>query len=615
MTAQDPNGNVPMPSLSREDLLKKLQSVGIMPFFQRVVQSPTHPVIDVPSLHKEAKDRIKKVIQGCQEPNAVRCFTFHAPPGYGKTHLLSWTRQYLEQQEDLNTLFIYVPPYLAGGKPLENHLLESTYQALWISSQRDKLITPVHQLLVNSYDHVIKERKKIGDLKIPRTWANFFAKILWYSSLKISGKSKDDQTNAIERSFRRRTVLKQAFDKFQRTHSSKVAGISVDWDAFVASCLLARGESLHRDCANRWFRDDPTLPPEILESCYLEQTCQGWQKIRNVLFTLTCLSGLSFCFALDQMENTFHSLNNAGNLPEELLNMGTIVDDLCKTPGFCMLFSFQASEWQLFKRTASPFLRDRMEEGDGTLDLQAISDADAFAVVTERMKHIAWNNLAPLKPPPTEPLFPFSEEEVRQIRLDADSELREFMKILHSRYLSILKNGEPSRPTVHLKITKIEPQEVLSHEPTPIRIYVDHLPPDVDVYFGKEKASQVVCRPEKGHVEVNTPTKLSGEVTVMVQAADNADNKDSYFSMFFAKILAKKPYSQHLDREKFKECRKQKGYTQKRVGNEIAKPHHYISNFETGKINPPDEFFEALAKVYDSPLSAFMKSTSKAKSS
>src|SRR6185369_3538700 len=98
---------------ARDALLLKIAALGVRPFQHQVVQSPWHPIIDVPSLHRDIKDRIRSLIDGRGQVQAIRCLTVTANAGYGKTHLLAWTRELLEQRN--NAVFVYVPPYTTGN--------------------------------------------------------------------------------------------------------------------------------------------------------------------------------------------------------------------------------------------------------------------------------------------------------------------------------------------------------------------------------------------------------------------------------------------------------------------------------------------------------------------
>jgi hypothetical protein len=79
------------------------------PFRYQVMHSPWDPVIDAPSLHREVKNHIRTLVNECGQDKAIRCLTVVGPPGYGKTHLVAWMRQLLDERDD--AVFVYVPPY------------------------------------------------------------------------------------------------------------------------------------------------------------------------------------------------------------------------------------------------------------------------------------------------------------------------------------------------------------------------------------------------------------------------------------------------------------------------------------------------------------------------
>src|SRR3954471_21974925 len=86
-------------------LLERVAFLGARPFASQVVQSPWNAVVDAPSLHGQVKERIRALVAGCGQPEAIRCLTVVAPPGYGKTHMLAWTRQLLDERKD--AVFVY----------------------------------------------------------------------------------------------------------------------------------------------------------------------------------------------------------------------------------------------------------------------------------------------------------------------------------------------------------------------------------------------------------------------------------------------------------------------------------------------------------------------------
>src|SRR5262245_2461271 len=125
-------------------LLERVAFLGPRPFASQVVQSPWNTVVDAPSLHGQVKDRIRTLVVGCGQPEAIRCLTVAAPAGYGKTHLLAWTRQLLDERND--AVFVYVSPYAPGtpgGVTLEQHVMRATLDALWSRSVVEHAELPI----------------------------------------------------------------------------------------------------------------------------------------------------------------------------------------------------------------------------------------------------------------------------------------------------------------------------------------------------------------------------------------------------------------------------------------------------------------------------------------
>src|SRR5262245_61687019 len=98
-----------MSSPAIADLRVQIGMLGARPFQQEIVQSPWNHVVDVDELHAGVKKHIRNLLTTCGQVGTARCLTIHAQPGYGKTHLLSWTRHEIEGAGE--GFFAYVPPY------------------------------------------------------------------------------------------------------------------------------------------------------------------------------------------------------------------------------------------------------------------------------------------------------------------------------------------------------------------------------------------------------------------------------------------------------------------------------------------------------------------------
>jgi DNA-binding XRE family transcriptional regulator len=198
--------------------------------------------------------------------------------------------------------------------------------------------------------------------------------------------------------------------------------------------------------------------------------------------------------------------------------------------------------------------------------------------------------------------------EVRQLRIDTGGELRAFLHLAQERFQQHLQAPINPPPPPPIQLLSIEPREVISHEPTAILIRGHHLPAEVQVLFGTASPPTApVCRPVDGEVDVTTPTGLVGDIEVMVQAADNPANKAS-LSLRFVQREVPRPYCQHIDRHLLKARREQLKLTQKQVADQVGTQQPYLSQLETGKwTKAPDEVYVRLAKVYGTPLSAFLQ--------
>src|SRR5207248_49989 len=138
-----------------------------------------------------------------------------------------------------------------------------------------------------------------------------------------------------------------------------------------------------------------------------------------------------------------------------------------RAPGFSMLFFVQAGVWTALGSNIPLMLRDRITEGYGVQRLRPLDDAAAEAVVRARMDAFVWRELAAegIAPPADQPLFPFTAEEVRQLRIEATSELRRFLRLLQDRYAQLIAPPPPSAPV----ITAILPEQIPPHQQNAVR--------------------------------------------------------------------------------------------------------------------------------------------------
>jgi hypothetical protein len=600
------------PRTEHEDLLERIAFLGIRPFQQQVVQSPWNTVIDAPSLHREVKDRIRALVNTCGQDQAIRCLTVVGPAGYGKTHLLAWTRQLLDERDD--ALFVYVPPYAPGGpgSPLpEQHVMGTALDSLWLRSRRQQTCfeQAVRSFLVACYDQVIDSGQDIKEtLRVGNVWTRLFRR----SRLRIGPKGPQGQLAALQPAIARRPFLDRSFAEFSQRHPVGADGVRPDRDTFVAACLLACGDTRQRWHADRWFRAD-RIPPDVLKPFHLDQACQGTDKVRNGLFTLQRLVGRSFCLAFDQLEDTYLTLYQPGRSEATRFSqmLGLLLRNLTVIPGFCLLFACQQSVWQDFASSAPPMLIDRMVEGFGAQALQPLDDPTAQELVRERLQAAVWAHLVDGRPPADEACFPFTAEQIRRMRIGTGGELRAFLQLAQQEFEQLLK--DPPKPPPPIRLFAIEPREVMSHEPTAVLIRGENFLADVRVLFAGEPAPiPPVCRPNDGEIDVTTPTGLVGDVEVRAQAADDPNN-GAALTLRFLEREVPRPYREHIDGKKLQKRRKELGLTQyvvaKRVSdNQYKVTQDKISALERGVWKGvPEDLYNRLAELYGQPLSSFRR--------
>jgi hypothetical protein len=591
-------GRVPWDS--REALRQRLRALGARPFHQQVVQSPWSTVYDVDLLHQEAKGLLAAVVDGCEQPDAIRCLTVSAPSGYGKTHLLAWTRQQLEQSQ--KGLFAYIPPYSPDSGPFENHVLRAVLESLRLRSPRhlERLNAEMRSFLVGNYDAYILARRPLGRLKTGTLWS----RILRPLSHRIGGKDPDDQFAALQRAFRYRDLLEFAFNRFTERHPPGADGLRADWDTFVAVALTVCGNTTQRWHAERWLQNEP-MPPEVWAPYHFQHRCQGTDKIRNVLFSLTHLIGCPVCLAFDQLEDTCNAvLKQPGPPPWDPLTL--LLVRLSSVPRFTLLFFIQASVWGEIRSQIPPMLHDRITEGHGVQRLRSLDDRTAQAVLRARMDAFVWEELAAEKfvPPGDQPLFPFTAEEVRQLRIHANSELRPFLRLLQDRYEQLITPTPPPAPV----ITEVIPSQVVPHEPTAVRIHGRHFRPEVAVFLAGRPITPITCHVNDGQtevIEITTPVGHLGAVELRVQAADDPQRFATAQLTFVD--TPPRPYWRYVGRDKFKARRRELGMTQGQLGKALQEPAWKVGNFENDHWQAPDEFIERLARALGRTVADFRK--------
>jgi hypothetical protein len=584
---------------SGEELRERLRGLGARPFYQQVVQSPWSVVYDADLLHQEVKTRVVQVVDGCSQKGAIRCLTITAPPGYGKTHLLAWNRQRLEHSR--GAVFIYIPPYAPDGGTFESHVLRAALDALLLHSpwQRDLLNENVRTLLVEAYDEYVSSGRPLSSLRR----GSFWRRLLRPLSLRIGTRGVEEQRAALQSAFRHRDLLEFAFHRFAEQHPAGAEGLRTDWDSFVALAQLLCGNATQHWHAKQWLQNEP-MPPEVRAPYHLRELCQGSDKVRNSLFTLMHFVGLPFCLALDQVEDTINAVLKHPAKPWDVLTQ--LLVRLSGVPRFSLLFFVQASFWQELSSNIPPMLRDRITEGHGVQRLRPLDDTVAQAVVRARMDGFVWRELASERtvPPPEQPLFPFTVEEVHQLRIDANSELRPFLRLLQDRYERRIAVFRVPAPL----ISAILPEQVPPHEPTVVQIQGNHFQPEVLVFLNGRPITPVLPQPNEGStevIEITTPIGLLGEVEVRVQAADDPQRFAT------AKLLfvdpPPRPYAQHVDREKIKKRRLELGMSPGGLGAEAGVSGGWLGRFERNSWNPSDDVIERIVSALGGTVADFRK--------
>ncbi len=570
-------------------LLKTIAPFGDLPFQHEIVQSPWQPVVDVEGLHQSVKEKIKQVLKKCGDPEVSRCLTVTGPSGYGKTHLLGWTRQHLDEQG--SGVFIYVPPYKPDSPAVEQFVLRAILNSLRHSSQSQTELfrAKVRKFLVDEvYDRKVRRTKNWRHLGLRYGLIRW----LWPSWQRIGDRSAEDQLEMLQKALPQRGFLKMAFDKFKELHPFHPTGVWPDWDGFVAACLLACGDSAQSELAGCWLANKPMADPHPFDGL-----CQGQEKICNIVFTLNRLVGAPFCLAFDQMDDMYFVFSSLGTKAKEFKNLGQFLTSLSYLPNLCQLFMFQTSVWTSFTSSVSPQALDRMTASYSVQDLPALDDATAKALVRRRMDHFVWAQLPGQGPPVGEPLFPFKEDDIPPLRKQAEGKLRDFLQIVRAAYCKRLTMQPP------IKLIQINPPQLFSNAPQPVTISGENIPPLVDVFFGQQQAVQVQCDHNQGCIVAVPPKGLTGPVDVRVVAPDGHDAR---IALHFLTNPPPKPYAKSLNRQKIKAKRLELKHTQAQVAAAIGYATGYIGQLENKHNNPPDAVFDKIAAFFGTPLEDFL---------
>ena len=104
---------------------------------------------------------------------------------------------------------------------------------------------------------------------------------------------------------------------------------------------------------------------------------------------------------------------------------------------------------------------------------------------------------------------PIPSGEMSRMRIDTGGELRAFLQRAQGEFDRRLASPvKPQRKPIRL--TGIEPREVMSREPTAVLIRGENFPPDAQVLFGGEPSpTPSVCRPDAGEIDVITGRSLT----------------------------------------------------------------------------------------------------------
>lgn len=546
------------PPLSSEQLLYRLRELRAEPFAAAIVQSPWSRVVDVPTFQTELKSQITEILDTSQQEDVSRCLTVRAAKGYGKTHLLAWTNQFARQERDF--LFVYVPPFTAESRPFEDHCLRSLIDSLK-QGQMNLVEDRSRQFLARAHDKT---------LNMPK-WS--IMDLFRSSHLKLQDCNPPEQREFLRNEMNHAEFFRRTFKRLQRLTPPTATGLHPDIDGYTAWSLYFQGDEEQRVNAEQWFTSN-WMTRDERRSIHIVEPCQGIDKIQNVIFTLYQMTGLTICFAVDQIEDFFIAIRDPDLRKHHLRQFSGMVRALCETPGFCFVFMIQMSLWDQFKQHAPPNVLDRMLGKPGRPQpLPALSSDTACKLVQARMHAYVWGQLEDCAPPEDNPLFPFSQEEIHTLRTSANRELREFLKQLQSAYQEKLTKGKlpeakspgvkidppprpaqtspespPNGPEHRIDPPVRRPTEHKEPEPPPIRgislssanhngdpssfptrvyVYGNGLSQPVEVLFNGTLQRVLEHDQARARIIVEAPSELQGNIQVKVVSKNDPNIFDT----------------------------------------------------------------------------------------
>lgn len=615
-------------AINHEEYRQQIARVGVNPFLRQVVQTPWSAVTDVATLHSDIRNHFLSIVLGCDQPNAVRCCAMFAPAGYGKTHILAWLRDKLENKND-NVYFAYVPPFNPNEKnartPMQ-HIVHSVYDAVWNRSQKQRhsFEQSIRSFLVSCYDGLIKD-KNHGQVKKVLGVGTIWEWLFSWSGLTIGGKEEKAKLAALRSAIRRREFLNYAFQMLRQKEQTAPTGVETDWDTFVACCLLACGNTMQQWNGSEWFTQTTMTSMADLAKAHIDHPCKGQDKLINALYTIQLLCNCRLAIAHDQLETTFNTIFNTNNesASQNLANLfGIFISTLLTIPRIANIYSFQASNMELLYQYIPTMLFDRIVEGYGIKKLQSITLDQAKDLVRVYMRLGVWSQLK-IAPPDDEKLYPFTAAEIAENHIAINQELRPFLRWCCKRFAEWL-----SRPIAAQKMTisSIQPTNIISETPQPLILKGTHLPANIRVTFnGIVSALTPIARPADGEIDVTPPPNLpTGPVTVCIEETKNPENQATITLDVTSITDVPRPYSYWIDGKKLKSQREHlkqlhsPQYTQDWVSEEINRslPHlrlnkNRISQLENGKwTDAPDEVYDSLAALYGVPLHQLQREAS-----
>ena len=581
-------------------LLRKIAQIGDAPFQSEVIRSPWEPLIDVKQHNQLAKNNILDMLCDSKKVDKPHSLVIVAAPGKGKTHLLTWTRLQLENDQDI--AFVYISPYRSQYGSIAQHIFNSVLISLFKSSasQQAEIEKRIRKSVVSTYDKMVKGKEGRRVLKIKWT---LLSRLLG-NSPQIGNKDERIQRKKLASAVDCPEFLAQAFNSLSEDPPFLQSETQLEYDTFRAICYYLFSSINKKNLAWRW------LQGEVLdknEQKLLDLRQSSWQanNLKDSIWTLACMTNNILCLGFDQMEDTYLSFNLTGDIKYNLDMLVACLEELYPLPILRFIFLWQRDSWQKISSMIPYHLVKRMTEGYGFQRLEKFSFENAKEFVRLRMKKHVWQRLGET-PPHNNPYFPLDDNDILLALEKADKSVDGFIKNIRATYKKKLIDAYPPSPKGP-KISEITPNRSYTTGRKVITIRAENITDKTRVFFGEQQAQSIEYDLEKGEIRAEAPQAEAGKVKLRLVSIDGNEDSAEFEYRNYPSFLR-----DYISTKKLQAKRNNLGITQATLAKRLGYVPAHICNAEKGKF-ASDSLYEKLADFYKCPIEDFIRDEKLAK--